>query len=68
MAKSETLRANLLEIEQALANVERNGVQYINTLEGSFPCGGCKTYQVAVRQALQLVRALLAENDHDNNQ
>jgi hypothetical protein len=68
MEKSETLLANLLEMEQALANVEHNGVQYVNTLEGSFPCGGCKTYQVAVRKALQLVRALIAENDHDNNQ
>jgi hypothetical protein len=58
MKHSENLLLSLREVEQALAAVEQNGVQYIITHEASVPCGGCYTYQRAVRKALAVLRAL----------
>lgn len=62
MERSDELFRKLREVEQALAAVEKNGVQYIVTHEGSVPCGGCYTYQRAVREALRLLRALDLES------
>jgi hypothetical protein len=61
MESSDELYGTLREIERALAAVEKNGVQQLVTHEGSIPCGGCFTYQRAVREALHLLRTLNLE-------
>lgn len=54
----ESVLAKLRDVEQALAAVEKNGVQYIVAYEGSQPSGRCYTYQRAVRRALSLLRSI----------
>lgn len=52
------LKATVAEAEHVLAAVENNGVEHVYSPEGNYPCGGCKTYQAAVREALKILRTL----------
>lgn len=58
MERSDDLLLKLREVERALTAVEKNGVQYIVTHEASVPCGGCFTYNRAVKTALAVLRSL----------
>lgn len=55
------LRVSIAAAEKALAAVEKNGVEYFYTHEGNFPCGGCRTYEKAVREALAILRSIDVE-------
>jgi hypothetical protein len=52
------LMASLLKVERTLSAVEKNGIEYLTAPDGTYPCGGCRTYQKAVREALVLIRSL----------
>jgi len=58
MEDENKLMESILKVEKTLTAVEKNGIEYMIAPDGTYPCGGCRTYQKAVREALAIIRSL----------
>lgn len=59
------LTTTVASVERVLAAVEHNGIEHVYSPQGNYPCGGCRTYQVAVREALRILRSLEYDGAED---